>query len=90
MKSYKNIKSTIKPKEIVIDEYSVWVHSNISEISENVGTENEFIGFSYDLKQYSKNEYIKYQIEEQKKLTERMNNTQIALCEIYESLGGKI
>ncbi|RBR32277.1 hypothetical protein EB06_01160 [Enterococcus cecorum] len=45
--------STIRPNAIDIDEYSVWVATDIKEVK----TE-EFEGFSYTLTQYSKDEYI--------------------------------
>ena len=33
MKNYGRVKSTVKPKEIEIDAYSVWLNSDIHEIS---------------------------------------------------------
>ncbi|NLZ95624.1 MAG: hypothetical protein GX921_07375 [Bacteroidales bacterium] len=45
MKDYGTVRSTVKPKELVIDKFSAWVNSNITEVSENVGEENEFIGY---------------------------------------------
>jgi len=59
VKNYGRVQSTISPKPMVIDEFSVWIHKNITEVSENVGEENEFIGYEYDMVQYDKNEYIK-------------------------------
>lgn len=59
MKDYGRVRSTISPKPMVIDEFSVWIHKNITEVSENVGEENEFIGYEYDMIQYEKDEYIK-------------------------------
>jgi hypothetical protein len=58
MKDYGRVRSTINPKPMVIDEFSVWIHKNITEVSENVGEENEFIGYEYDMIQYEKDEYI--------------------------------
>ena len=58
MKDYGRVRSTISPKPVVIDEFSVWIHKNIIEVKENVGEENEFIGYEYDMIQYDKNEYI--------------------------------
>lgn len=58
MKDYGRVRSTISPKPMVIDEFSVWIHKNITKISENVGEENEFIGYEYDMIQYEKDEYI--------------------------------
>ncbi len=58
MKDYGRVRSTISPKPMIIDEFSVWIHKNITEVSENVGEENEFIGYEYDMIQYDKDEYI--------------------------------
>lgn len=58
MVNYGKVRSTIKPESVVIDEYSVWQHTNIQEISENVGEENEFTGFEFDMIQYTKDEFI--------------------------------
>ena len=58
MKDYGRVRSTVSPKPMIIDEFSVWIHKNITEVSENVGEENEFIGYEYDMIQYEKDEYI--------------------------------
>ena len=50
--------STTKPNAIEIDEYSVWVAENITEITK----ENEVL-YEYDLVQYTKDEYIKLLVE---------------------------
>ena len=50
--------STIKPNAIDIDEYSVWVAENITEIT----IENDVL-YEYDLVQYTKDEYIKLLVE---------------------------
>lgn len=47
------VESTVKPEPLTIDEYSVWVATDIKDVK----TE-EFEGFSYTLTQYSKDEYI--------------------------------
>ncbi len=86
MRKYIQTRSTVKPKNIIIDEYNVWINTDIKSIEENLGEENEFRGFEYTLTQYSKDEFIKLKLQEQNTLLERINNTQVALCEIYESL----
>lgn len=45
--------STVKPNAIEIDDYSVWVAENITEIT----IENDVL-YEYDLVQYTKDEYI--------------------------------
>lgn len=52
------VRSTVSPEPLVVDEHSVWVHSNITPLEEVVGEET-FIGFEYDMVQYKKDEYIK-------------------------------
>lgn len=75
------VRSTVQPEPMLIDEHSVWVHSNITEVSEN-----EFIGFEYDMKQYDKDEYIKLLSEKNQTLEQQLTDTQLALCEIYEGM----
>lgn len=84
MKKYEKVKSTIKPDDVVTDAYSVWVHSNITPIKENVGEENEFIGFEYDMVQYDKDEYIHHITKE---TNDQITDLQMALIEVYESVG---
>ena len=50
MTDYGIVKSTVRPEEKVVDEYSVWVNSDIIKTEE---------GFEYHMVQYSKDEYIK-------------------------------
>ncbi|MDE6111216.1 MAG: hypothetical protein K2F65_04785, partial [Eubacterium sp.] len=83
MIEYKNVQSTIKPNETEIDEYSVWVNENISEIT--VTDENgEHTEYEFNQTQYSKDEYIKLMSEQNKALENELTDTQIALCDIYE------
>jgi hypothetical protein len=79
MVDYGSVKSGVKPEAVVIDDYSVWVNADITEITENKGTDDEFNGYEYNMIQYSKDEYIKLQMEQ-------ITDTQIALCEVYELL----
>ena len=87
MTEYKNVQSTIKPKEIEIDEYSVWVNKDISEISvtDENGSHTEY---EYNQTQYSKDEYIRLMSEQNKTLENELTDTQIALCDIFEMIGG--
>lgn len=61
MVDYGKVRSTVKPDPIVLDEFSVWVHTDIQSVSENVGTENEFVGYEFNMKQFDKDEYIQAQ-----------------------------
>ena len=86
MKDYGRVRSTISPKPMVIDEFSVWIHKNITEVSENVGEENEFIGYEYDMVQYDKNEYIKILSEKNQSVEAQLTSVQLALVELYEGM----
>lgn len=86
MKDYVRVRSTVSPKPMVIDEFSVWIHKNITEVSENVGEENEFIGYEYDMIQYEKDEYIKLLSEKNDILEQQLTDTQLTLVELYESV----
>ena len=50
MKRYGTVKSAVRPDEKIVDEYSVWVNSDITKTEE---------GFEYHMVQYTKDEYIK-------------------------------
>lgn len=73
MVDYGRVRSTVKPEPIVIDEFSVWQYTNIQEISENVGEENEFVGYEFSMIQYSKDEFILQQAAQNAELGELMN-----------------
>lgn len=68
MKNYGRVRSTVNPKPMVIDEFSVWIHKNIIEVKEN-----EFIGYEYDVIQYEKNEYIKLISEQNETLMQTLD-----------------
>ena len=81
------VQSTVKPKEIEIDEYSVWVNSDIHEITveDKKGTHIEY---EYNQIQYSKDEYIKLLSDNNKDLEDKLTDTQLALCDVFEMIGG--
>lgn len=84
MVDYGKVKSTVKPEPIVIDEFSVWQNTNIQAVSENVGEENEFVGFEYNMIQFTKDEFILSQATENTILQQQVTDMQLALCEVYE------
>lgn len=86
MVDYGKVRSTVKPESIVIDDFSVWQHTDIQEVSENVGEENEFVGYEFQMVQYTKDEFILEQAAANQTLTEQVTNTQLALVEIYENM----
>lgn len=87
MVDYGRTRSTVKPEPIVIDEFSVWQYTNIQEVSENVGEENEFVGYEFNMVQYDKDEYILMMSEKNAFLEEQMTQAQEAMCDLYEMIG---
>lgn len=73
MTDYGRVRSTVKPEPIVIDDFSVWQNTDIQEISENVGEENEFVGYEYNMIQYGKDEFILQQANKNSELGELVN-----------------
>lgn len=78
MKDYGIVESTVEPTPMKIDDFSVWIASDITEISREI--EGETINmYQYSLKQYSKDEYIK-------DMGAQLTNVQLAMCDMYEAL----
>lgn len=73
MVDYGKVRSTVKPESIVIDDFSVWQHTNIQEVSENVGEKNEFKGFEFNMVQYTKDEFILQQAAMNQELNSLVN-----------------
>jgi len=76
MIDYGRQRSTVQPKPMVLDEHSVWIHTNIQAVEETVG-EEVFSGYEFDMVQYTKDEYIS-------KLDDQLTDTQLALVGVYE------
>ena len=80
MQQYGKVRSTQQPETQVIDEYSVWVAENITPVSEPGTDEQEgFVGYEYDLTQYTKDEYIKMIDDKNTSLEEQLETTQEAV-----------
>ena len=79
MTDYGTVKSAVSPDEKIVDEYSVWVNSDITKTEE---------GFEYHMVQYTKDEYIKLMDEKNTELESQLTDTQLALCDVYEMIGG--
>ena len=79
MKDYGIAQSAVRPEEKVVDEYSVWVNTDITRTTG---------GWTYHLVQYSKDEYLALMDEKNAALEEQLTDTQLALCDVYEMIGG--
>lgn len=75
------VRAAEAPESLVIDEYSVWIAENITEVTvtDEQGTHTEY---EFDLKQYDKDEYIHA-------MDDQLTDAQLALCELYEIIGGE-
>ena len=60
MKDYGIVQSAVRPEEKVVDEYSVWVNTDVTQTSD---------GWEYHMVQYSKDEYLAL-IDEQNQKTQ--------------------
>lgn len=78
MINHGRVESTVRPDEVHLDESHVWVATDIAEVNRPALEENEegFTGFEYDLKQFTKDEYILHRMDEEK------TETNLALAEI--------
>lgn len=74
MVNYGTVRSTVRPNDLVVDEFSAWVNTNITDITETVGEEKEFIGFEFNQVQYEKDEYIKMMSDDKIELTGVMDD----------------
>lgn len=79
------VRSTVAPEPMVVDEFSVWVHSNVTPVEEDNGEET-FVGFEYDMVQYDKDEYIKIITEKNQSVEAQLTDVQLVLVELYEGM----
>lgn len=81
MINHGNVQSTVKPQPFEVTTENVWVAENIQEVKTD-----DFEGFSYDLTQYSLQEYTLNSIESRVAMEKLLTDTQVAIVEIFESL----
>lgn len=85
MVDYGRIRSTVRPEEKVVDEYSVWMNTDIQEVEVTM-EDDTHIEYEFNQVQYSKDEYIKMIDDRNAALENQLDDTQLALCEVYELL----
>lgn len=87
MIDYGTQRSTVEPLELELTETKVFVASDITPVNEpDTDEQPGFIGFEFKLVEYEKDEYIKMIDEKNKSLETQVDNTMIALCEMYETM----
>lgn len=89
MKDLGIVQSTERPSDVDIRETKVFVASDIKEVHEKKTDEKPgFDGYSYNLKEYDKDEYIKSIQAKNAELEDETTQVQVALTEVYEMIGG--
>lgn len=86
MINHGTVESTEKPEALVMDDYSVWVASDITETEKTIGDGESQKGYQYTLIQYTKDEYIRAVSDSNKSLEGQMLETQDTIADIYEQL----
>ncbi len=79
--------SGVQAVPLVVGKDTVYVHTNITPITEDAEGNPVNDLFQYNEVQYDKDEYIKLLDEKNASLEQQMTDTQIALCDVYEMLG---
>lgn len=89
MKDLGIVQSTERPSDVDIRETKIFVASDIKEVHEKKTDEQPgFDGYSYNLKEYDKDEYIKSIQAKNAELEDETTQVQVALTEVYEMIGG--
>ena len=85
MIDYGRISSTVRPEGKVIDEFSVWINTDIQEVevTHECDTHTEY---QFNQVRYTKDEYIKMIDEKNAELEGQVTDTQMALAEVYEMM----
>lgn len=84
MKDYGKVISSVIPPEQYIDDYSVWIATEIKPITAQILEDKPFNGYEYNLVQYDKNEYIDMLSNRYKNLEDEISDIELAMCDLYE------
>ena len=87
MKEFKNVQgSSQQAQPLIVNKDTVYVHTNIVQATDEDGNIVDGL-YVYDEVQYTKDEYIQIMAEKNSQLEKELTDTQLALCELYESVG---
>ena len=87
MKEFKNVQgSSQQAQPLIVNKDTVYVHTNIVQATDEDGNVVDGL-YVYDEVQYTKDEYIQIMAEKNSQLEKELTDTQLALCELYESVG---
>ena len=81
----KVVGNTEQARPLVIGKDTVYVHTHIEPVEKDGKVVEDL--FSYDEVQYGKDEYIELMAQKNADLEAGLTDTQLALCELYESMG---
>lgn len=88
MKEIKNVQGSFKQAQpLIIGKTTVYVHTNIVQAKDEDGNVIDDL-YVYDEIQYTKDEYIKMMADKNSQLEQEVIDTQLALCDIYETIQG--
>lgn len=87
MINYGKVKSTAMPQEIEITETKVFLASNVHEYEVKID-DHVLAGYEYEYVEYDKNEYLQLLAAKNTALQDELLDTQAALCDVYELVGG--
>lgn len=89
MKYFEKLHSIIRPSPEVINEYFVYVNTDIKEVTVERGWgewKTTYIEYEFNQTEYTKDEYISLLSERNTILENQVTDTQLALCEVYEMM----
>ena len=88
MKEFKNVQgSSQQAQPLIVNKDTVYVHTNIVQATDEDGNVVDGL-YVYDEVQYTKDEYIQIMAEKNETLERDLTDTQLALCDIYETILG--
>ena len=87
MKEIKNVQGSLQQAQpLIVNKDTVYVHTNIVQATDEDGNVVDNL-YVYDEVQYTKDEYIQIMANKNSQLEKELTDTQLALCELYESVG---
>ena len=78
--------NTEQARPLVVGKDTVYVHTDITPVEEDGKVVDDL--FSYNEVQYDKDEYLELMAKQNEQLANDLIDVQLALCEIYELIGG--
>ena len=89
MKYFEKVRSVKRPAPEVINEYFVYVNTDIKEVTVERGWgewKTTHIEYEFNQTEYTKDEYISLLSERNTILENQVTDTQLALVEVYEMM----